>query len=75
MVPEHEPDFYEKIVRFVCGFLGGGIFGFILILQMEVGPTHEAALWMAGSALVSAVCAVEFGDRFWKVILLLFGTW
>ena len=72
---EHEPDFFEKCVRFVCGLLGGAIFGFILLLREESASTHELAICIVGCAAASAFAAVKYGDGFWKFVFTLITWW
>jgi hypothetical protein len=63
------PDRFERIVRFVCG----GLFGLVLGLGLAVGvfefeDAPEVMSTTIGCALLCAVLAMRFGDRFWYIL-------
>ena len=57
----------ERGVRFGCGALVGGLFGFYMaIRETEAGPLAIAIA--AGLAIVFGFLAARYGDRFWESV-------
>jgi hypothetical protein len=70
------PDSQEKLIRFGCGFLAGGVFGFFVLLSFVAA--FSLAFWggVILSGLVFAFLAMRFGDSAWHGLLrLLSGFW
>ena len=72
---DHEPDAFEKRVRFGCGFLFGAVVAFLLALR-EVGA-FSSAFWaiVVAVAVIFGLLAVRYGDRFWHLIVVLLSRW
>ncbi len=71
MSHDYEPDASEKRIRFGCGFIFGGIFGFIVVLREVYQMTGLAWTFVVGIALVCGYLALRCGDEFWESI----GKW
>ncbi|WP_206171074.1 hypothetical protein [Phragmitibacter flavus] len=69
ILPPHEPDFFEKCVRFVCGFVLGAGVG--LLVALRDFDASGLTLWLVvgGMAVVSGVVAVKYGDDFWRSVM------
>ena len=62
-------DRFEKRLRFLCGFLFGGIIAFA-----QIGMTVTASGGWSGAAIglaavVSGWLAIRFGDDFWRSVV------
>jgi hypothetical protein len=65
---DHVPDRVEKRIRFGCGFLFGGLLGFFVAVR-SIAENAGAVLAVAlGIAVVCALLAVRYGDRFWYAL-------
>lgn len=67
-----EPDAFEKRLRFICGFVFGGLMASLLTLR-ELDPS-AGSFWavVASVAVGFGLLAVRYGDEFWRGILSLF---
>jgi|JI6StandDraft_1071083.scaffolds.fasta_scaffold00936_7 hypothetical protein len=66
MSHDYEPDASEKRIRFGCGFIFGGMVGFLVVAReiQEVTGTFWAAVICI--ALLSGYLALRYGDEFWE---------
>ena len=65
MLPDIEPDREEKVIRFVCGAVVGGIFGFFA--SARIFETVESALLFTTiTALICGFLAMYEGNEFWE---------
>ena len=60
-----EPDSSEKRLRFGCGFLFGGLIGFLFALREIAAFTGFFWAFVAGVALLFGFLAMRHGDEFW----------
>jgi hypothetical protein len=68
MSHDYEPDASEKRIRFGCGFIFGGLFGFIVVLREVYQMTGMAWTCIAGIAILCGCLALRYGDEFWESI-------
>ena len=71
MLPEHQPDREEKVVRFIFGFLAGAVISVFSWLQWQ----FRLDVFLILGALIASsmgILAVRYGDRFWHALLRLF---
>jgi len=74
MLPSHQPDKEEKIIRFVCGGIAGAVLNTIAWFHSGFGV--EIFLLTASLAVLACgMAAVYYGDRFWHGLLGIFRCW
>ena len=75
MLGDHEPDAFEKGVRFGCGVLFAVPVGLHETWDVMGSLTLVWVAGVAGFALLIGWLAMILGDRFWLVFLRLFSHW
>jgi len=71
MLPEPEPDTFEKRLRFGCGFLAGIVLGLSLGVQFSFGRSLFLGA-VAAAAILCGLLAVRYGDQFWRALIRTF---
>jgi hypothetical protein len=70
MADERPPDGLERGLRLGCGAVFGLVAGIWIALQCNLFESwFISAAAIATSAILCAVCAVKYGDRFWVELL------
>ncbi len=62
-------DRFEKRLRFVCGFLFGGIIAFAQIGMRVTAFGGWSGSAVGLTAVVSGWLAIRFGDDFWRSVV------
>ena len=69
------PDALEKGIRFGCGFLFGALIGVALAIRGLTEWTGVHWALIAGGAVVCALLALRFGDRYWDHVAAWLRWW